>query len=65
MNRHAWTSPQTRFGCVAAAALASTLVLSSVIWLFASAGTPTASAAPSQVLVSAEGHAGAERARVR
>ena len=64
MNRNSWTTPQNRFTCAAAAALASTLVLSSVLWLFADAGTPSASA-PSQVLVSADGPVDAERARFR
>ena len=68
MNRNPLGSPQTRVGCAAAAVFASALVLSSVVWLFAANGTPAASAAsaaPSQVLVSADGHVGSERARVR
>ncbi len=65
MNRNNWTTPQNRFGCAAAAALASTLALSSVVWLFAEAATPTASATAPQVLVSADGRVEAERARVR
>ena len=65
MNGNNWTTPQNRFACAAAAALASTLVLSSVVWLFAEAQTPTASATQPQVLVTADGRADAERARVR
>jgi hypothetical protein len=63
MNRNSWTTPQNRFACVVAAALASSLVLSSVLWLFAGAQTPTASAAT--VLVTADGPADVERARIR
>ena len=65
MNRNNWTTPQNRFACAAAAALASTLVLSSVVWLFADAQTPTASAIQPQALVAADGRADAERARIR
>jgi len=65
MNRNNWTTPQNRFGCAAAAALASGLVLSSVLWLFAGAAGPSASATPPQVLVTADGRVDAERARVR
>jgi hypothetical protein len=65
MNRNNWTTPQNRFGCAAAAALASTLVLSSVLWLFAGAAGPSASAIPPQALVTADGRIDAERARVR
>jgi hypothetical protein len=65
MNRNSWTTLQHRFGCAAAATLASTLVLSSVLWLFASAAGPSASAMPPQVLVTADGRVDADRARVR
>lgn len=65
MNRNSWTTPQNRLGCAAAAVVASTLVLSSVLWLFGAGATPTASAATPQVLVSADGRVDAERARVR
>jgi hypothetical protein len=49
MNRNAWSNPQTRVGCAAAAAFASALVLSSVLWLFASASAPVA-AVPTSVV---------------
>jgi hypothetical protein len=65
MNRNNWTTPQHRFGCAAAAALASTLILSSVVWLFTSVAGPTASATPPQVLVTADGRMESDRARVR
>ncbi len=65
MNRNSWMTTQNRFGCAAAAALASTAVLTSVLWLFAGADTQTASATSPQVLVSADGRVDAERARVR
>jgi hypothetical protein len=69
MNRNQWIDSRTRFGCAAAAALASSLVLTSVLWLFAAAPSPTpsatAAATPSQELVSAEGRTGAEAARIR
>ncbi len=65
MNRNNWTTPQNRFCCAAAAALASTLVLSSVLWLFAGAAGPSASATPPQPLVTADGRVDAERARLR
>jgi hypothetical protein len=65
MNRNSWTTPQNRFGCAAAAALASTLVLSGVLSLFAGAAGTSASATPPQALVTADGRIDAERARVR
>jgi hypothetical protein len=63
MNRNHWTTLQHRLGCAAAAALASTLILSGVLWLFAGAAGP--SATPPQVLVTADGRVDMERARVR
>jgi hypothetical protein len=44
MNTNQWSNPPHRFACAAVAMLASTLVLSSVLWLFASAGTSSAGA---------------------
>jgi hypothetical protein len=38
MSTTPWTSAQQRLSCAAAALLASTLVLSSVLWLFAGTG---------------------------
>ncbi len=65
MNGNEWISPQTRLGCAGAAVLASALVLSSVLWLFAGLESPTASATPSQMLVSADARVEADRVRVR
>jgi len=65
MNRNSLTTPQHRLGCAAAAALASTLILSSVLWLFAGGAGPTASATPPQVVITADGRTNIERARVR
>jgi len=44
MNRNQWTSSQNRLSCAGVALLASTLVLSSVVWLFAGAADPIAGA---------------------
>jgi len=44
MNSTKWSQPQHRFSCATAAMLASTLVLSSVLWLFASDSAPAAGA---------------------
>jgi hypothetical protein len=49
MNTHPFSFPQRRFPCAAVAVLASTLVLSSVLWLFASAGAPAAAASTALV----------------
>jgi hypothetical protein len=73
MSRNPLVSPQTRLGCAAAAALASALVFSSVLWLFSGAesqaasatSSQTASATAGQVLVSADGRVDAQRARIR
>ncbi len=55
---------QSRIVLGAAATLVSTVVLSSVLWLFAGTG-PMAAAATPQVLISQNDQAGAECARVR
>jgi hypothetical protein len=52
MNANQWSNPPHRLACAAVAMLASTLVLSSVLWLFASAGAPSAGA--SMVVVNHE-----------
>ena len=52
MDRNDWTSSQIRLGCSAAAALFSTLVVGSVVWLFA-AGAPSATSASYQVALHA------------
>jgi len=44
MNSYQVSSIQQRFSCAAAAVLASTLVLTSVLWLFDSIGSPAADA---------------------
>jgi len=44
MNATQWSSPQHRLSVALAAMLASTLALSSVLWLFASADTAGAGA---------------------
>ena len=65
MDRNALVSPQSRVGFAVAAAFASALVLSSVLWLFAGDRTPAATAMRSQVLVCADGRADPVRARIR
>jgi len=52
MNHNNWTSPRIRLGCFAAATLFSTVVIGSVVWLFA-AGAPTAASAPYEVAMHA------------
>jgi hypothetical protein len=49
MNAYQSTSPQQRLSCAAAAVVASTLVLSSVLWLFASASAPTAAVSTAMI----------------
>jgi hypothetical protein len=44
MNSYQVSSTQQRFSCAATAVLASTLVLSSVLWLFDCVGSPAADA---------------------
>jgi hypothetical protein len=41
MHANPWSDLRHRLPCAAAALLASTLVLSSVLWLFANASAPT------------------------
>jgi hypothetical protein len=59
MNTQEFSFPQRRLPCATVAVLASTLVLSSVVWLFAGAGAPsaaeqTASAQPQPASPSAQ-----------
>ncbi|HEV3017958.1 MAG TPA: hypothetical protein VGY49_02960 [Burkholderiaceae bacterium] len=65
MNLNTANRIQSRLMCVAAAALASTLVLSSVLWLFSSVDTAPVSAARHQLMASAADHAGAAATRGR
>jgi hypothetical protein len=44
MKSYQVSSTRQRFSCAAAAVLASTLVLTSVLWLFDSVGSPAADA---------------------
>jgi hypothetical protein len=64
MNRNT-ASLQSRLLGAAAAALASTLVLTSVLWLFSSVDTGAVSQAQPQVLASGNDHAGAASVRAR
>jgi hypothetical protein len=65
MNLNTANRIQSRLMGAAVAALASTLVLTSVLWLFSSVETAPVSQAQHQVLVSANDQAGAEAIRAR
>ena len=52
MERNDWTSPRIRLGCFATAALFSTVVVGSVVWLFA-AGVPSVTSASYEVAMHA------------
>ena len=49
MNATQWSNPQPRLACAAVAMLASSLVLSSVLWLFADVSTSPAGVATALV----------------
>jgi hypothetical protein len=58
-------SIQSRMLFGAAAAMVSTLVLSSVLWLFSATAPSSASAPSAHIVITQNDHAGAERVRVR